>query len=57
MWICMCQDNDCLLKDKCKRFTAKPWMWQSYFTESPRDWKSCKYFLILIVNKKYILEK
>ena len=44
--ITMCSGKNCPLKRNCKRFTATPGMWQSYFSEPPYDWerKICKMF-------------
>lgn len=35
MDITMCKGNDCPVKEKCQRFTAKPDEYQSYFLEVP----------------------
>ena len=43
--ICMCEDNECPMKEKCYRHTAKPGYMQSYFYESPRDGDKCSYFM------------
>ena len=46
--ITMCSDKECpaILREYCHRATAKadP-VRQSYFTESPREGKTCEYFL------------
>ena len=48
--ITMCNGTDCVVKDKCKRFTSKPnEQWQSYFYEPPFELKddvfTCDFFL------------
>jgi len=35
MDITMCKANDCPIKDKCKRYTAKAGLMQSYFLDTP----------------------
>ena len=49
--IMMCNGTDCVVKDKCKRFTSKPnEQWQSYFSEPPFEVKdsvfTCDFFLL-----------
>ena len=43
--ITMCRDKACKKHERCYRFTAKASEhWQSFFVDSPRDGKECKYF-------------
>ena len=43
--ITMCQNNTCKKRERCYRFTAKASEYQqSYFVNSPREGKVCKYF-------------
>jgi hypothetical protein len=47
--IMMCNGTNCVVKDKCKRFTSKPnEQWQSYFSEPPFEVKddvfTCDFF-------------
>jgi hypothetical protein len=44
--ITMCSGKDCPLKRNCKRFTATPGMWQSYFSVLPYNFKTkiCEMF-------------
>lgn len=48
MDITKCSCQECPIKNSCLRFTAKPSMQQSYFTEHPcewhDDWFYCEYF-------------
>lgn len=43
---CMCVDYECPMRKTCRRFIAKPSVWQSYFAESPRDPKTdtCEFY-------------
>ena len=44
--ITMCKGTDCPLKTFCYRYTAQPSPFrQSYFTDSPFEMDSCKYFV------------
>lgn len=43
--ITMCRDESCKKRERCYRFTAKACEhWQSFFVDSPREGKECKYF-------------
>lgn len=44
--ITMCSGNNCPLKRNCKRFTATPGIWQSYFSILPYNFetKICEMF-------------
>lgn len=43
----MCHGDGCKLKDKCERFLADPFQYQSYFTYAPVDktGKKCEFFV------------
>lgn len=43
--ICMCKGNECLLKDKCLRYKAKPSKFQTYFTEIQYKNGKCEFFV------------
>jgi len=43
--ICLCIDNTCPQKDKCRRFLTKPEILDTYFSESPRKGEDCDYFM------------
>ncbi len=46
--ITMCKGESCPIKDRCRRFTSKPFAFgQYFFTEIPYDKekKECNYFL------------
>ena len=38
-----CNDEQCPMKEQCYRYTSKASEWQSYFINSPREWKECYY--------------
>jgi hypothetical protein len=43
--ITMCRDETCKKRERCYRFTARACEYrQSYFVDSPRTGKECKYF-------------
>ena len=43
--ITMCRDETCKKRERCYRFTARVTPeYQSYFVDSPRQGKVCKYF-------------
>jgi hypothetical protein len=43
--ITMCRDETCKKRERCYRFTARATPeYQSYFVDSPRQGKVCKYF-------------
>ena len=43
--ITMCRDATCKKRERCYRFTARATPeYQSYFVNSPREGKVCKYF-------------
>jgi uncharacterized small protein (DUF1192 family) len=43
--ITMCRDETCKKRERCYRFTARATPeYQSYFVDSPREGKECKYF-------------
>jgi hypothetical protein len=43
--ITMCRDETCKKRERCYRFTARVTPdYQSYFVDSPRQGKECKYF-------------
>jgi len=44
MDITKCKGEGCLIKESCKRFTAKESMMQSYFIESPIEDGKCKMY-------------
>jgi hypothetical protein len=51
--ITMCRDETCKKRERCYRFTARVTPeYQSYFVNSPRDGKECKYFWLNDDNTK-----
>lgn len=52
--ICMCDGKSCLIKEKCRRFTAIADEWQSYFAKSPikENGINCDYFMPNDYRKK-----
>jgi hypothetical protein len=42
--ISMCANEECPLKEKCYRYTAKPEMMQSYGDFKPDENGECEYF-------------
>lgn len=42
--ITMCSGENCLVKQNCYRYTAKPNLRQSYFLKPPGKDKECTYF-------------
>ncbi len=45
--ITMCQNQECPINSKCYRYTAKPFLWQSYFMEkyTQATEKGCPFYL------------
>ena len=51
--ITMCMGGDCLLKENCYRYKAKPdELWQSYFVEIPYKNGECNHYWEMEMSSK-----
>lgn len=55
--ITMCLDKKCPKRAKCYRYKATPSVWQSYFSESPRQGKTCEQFWEIKITEKIKIKK
>ena len=49
--ITMCNGNNCPVKKKCYRYTAKPSEYQSYFIEAPFKDGKCDHYWEIVKPK------